>query len=143
MRYLMLEAPDRVALLDRLAGMAAFLEERLGALDPDEATRPGPHDSFSPVEHCWHLADLEREGFGARIERLLAESEPRLPDFDGGLIARERQYRARSLAEGLAAFRAARKSNLARLRTLEGEEWSPALRACWPSRELVLRLRRL
>jgi len=126
MKYLMLAAPDRAALIERLAGMGAFLEERLATLDPDEATRPGPEGSFSPVEHCWHLADLEREGFGARIERLLAESEPRLPDFDGGRIARERRYRTRSLAEGLAAFRSARRSNLARLQALEGDAWSRA-----------------
>ena len=51
--------------------------------------RSGP---FAFVEHCWHLADLERLGFGSRVERLLAEERPFLPDFDGEKVAAERQY---------------------------------------------------
>ena len=46
-----------------------------------------------------------------------------LADFDGARIARERAYRSRSLAEGLAAFRQARARNLARLKALTAEEW--------------------
>jgi hypothetical protein len=76
------------------------------------------------VAQCWHLADLEREGYGVRIRRLRAETAPALPDFDGARLARERNYASRSLAAGLAAFRAARRENLAALRALGGEEWT-------------------
>lgn len=124
MKYLLLDTVDRVALLGGLEAMPAFLHERFAALTAEEARVEGPDQTFSPVEQCWHLADLEREGFGTRIQRLLEETEPALPDFDGTRVARERQYRARSLAEGLAAFRSARLSNLARLRGLEGDQWS-------------------
>jgi len=75
------------------------------------------------VEHCWHLADLEIEGFGERIRRLSEDVEPELPDFDGGRLAEERLYRTRSLADGIAAFRAARRENLRRLRSLTPEQW--------------------
>jgi hypothetical protein len=78
---------------------------------------------FALVEHFWHLADLEAE-FGARIGRLLEEDAPFLPDFDGGRIARERDYLSRDAAEGLRAFAAARAANLARLSGVT--EWSRA-----------------
>ncbi len=74
--------------------------------------RSGP---FALVEHLWHLADLEREGFGARIVRLMDEDDPFLPDFDGERIAREREYLRKDAASALAAFAAARAENLARL----------------------------
>jgi hypothetical protein len=90
----------------------------------DEAARRRPEaDGFSLVEQAWHLADLEREGFGERIRRLLAEEGPILPDFDGARVARERDYRSRALVEGVASFATARAGNVARLRALEAEAW--------------------
>ena len=123
MKYLLLSRTERAALVEQLEAMPGFLTERFAALSPDEAATAGPNETFSPVEQCWHLADLEREGFGARIQRLLAEEEPLLPDFDGARIARERQYRTRSLREGLSAFRSARATNLALLRGLNPDQW--------------------
>ena len=110
-------------LLERLETMPSFLRLRLGALSPREATAPGPGDRFSPVEQCWHLADLEEEGFGSRIRRLLVESDPYLPDFDGARLAEERRYRARSLPQGLEAFERARAANLAVLRSVSAGQW--------------------
>lgn len=78
---------------------------------------------FSLVEHVWHLADLEREGYAVRIRRLLAENEPFLRNFDGDRIARERDYAGRDLSEGLAAFAEARGANLSTLRTVSGPTW--------------------
>ena len=109
-----------------LQAMPDFLAERFASLSTHDARRPGPDDAFSPVEQCWHLADLEREGFGVRIRRLLEEEEPFLPDFDGARLARERQYGSRSIAEGLAAFRRERDANLAALRSVEREQWTRA-----------------
>jgi hypothetical protein len=121
---MLLDTQDRKALLDDLNGMAEFLRSRFASLTPLEATTPGPDDTFSPVEHCWHLADLEREGYGLRIARLSTEHEPELPDFDGTRIALERNYKSRSLADGIAAFRAARFANLAALEALTPADWS-------------------
>jgi DinB family protein len=81
---------------------------------------------FTMVEQAWHLADLEREGFGARIRRLLAEDDPFLPDFDGARAAREGDYRGRGLAEGLAAFADARAANVELLRALPEGDWARA-----------------
>ena len=112
------------AIFEQLAAMPEMLERVFGGLPTAASTRPGEDGAFSPVEHCWHLADLEREGYALRIRRLLAEDEPQLPDFDGARIAAERDYRRRSLAEGLTAFRNARRDNLADLRSVTPPQWS-------------------
>jgi hypothetical protein len=71
--------------------MPALLREVAAALDETARRRRPAGGGFAIVEHAWHLADLEREGYGARISRLLAETAPALPDFDGDRIARERE----------------------------------------------------
>jgi hypothetical protein len=106
--------------------MPEFVGARFESVSGEEAARRGPDEAFAPVEQCWHLADLEREGFGARIRRLLEEEDPFLPDFDGARLARERDYRSRSLGEGLAAFRAEREKNLALLQAVTPDQWSRA-----------------
>ena len=126
MQYLALGEAAQQDLLARLGEMPAFLESAFASLSEDAATVRAADGSFSPVEQCWHLADLEREGFRARIGRLLAEREPELPDFDGTRIAEERRYRTLSLAEGLRAFRDARAETLALLRSIEGDAWKRA-----------------
>jgi hypothetical protein len=126
MRYLLLPATDRAALIDRLAAMPAELEAAFADLS-DAATRVRKADEvFAPVEQVWHLADLEAEGFGVRIRRLREQAGALLEDFDGDRIANERSYRQRDLAEGIAAFRAARTRNLAAIATISDDEWGHA-----------------
>lgn len=102
--------------------MPALLS-RVARAFPEAAAR-ARSGSFALVEHVWHLADLEREGFGARIARLLAETDPLLPDFDGERTARERKYLQLDLAGGLAAFAAARAANVKALHELSAGQWS-------------------
>jgi hypothetical protein len=90
----------------------------------EAARRPGPEGGFSFLQNVWHLADLERDGYGERIARLRCEDHPVLPDFDGARVARERDYRSRSVRDGLAAFAGARRANLAILATVADDEWS-------------------
>lgn len=125
-KYLTLGKAERRSLMDQLADMPDYLARAFEGLSTGEAAEAGPEGGFGPVEQCWHLADLEREGFGVRIRRLLTEGEPRLPDFDGAAVARQRGYRSRSLAEGVAAFSAARRENLAALAAVRDEEWTRA-----------------
>jgi DinB superfamily len=124
MKYLMLDRADQENLWSELQAMPDFLEASFVTLSELEARMPGLNDAFSPVEQCWHLADLEREGYGLRIRRLQAEADPWLPDFDGAQIARERNYKALSLAEGLTAFRKARLRNIAVLKKFEMGDWT-------------------
>lgn len=119
-----LPAAQRDALMASLEDMARYLEDVLRDLRPQLARQRVADDLFLPVEQVWHLADLEREGFGSRIERLLAEQNPQLQDFDGAAMAEARDYRSLSLPQGLAAFREARNRNLDTLRSLAGEAWT-------------------
>ena len=126
MKYLELTRNGRIGILGQLEWMPAFLEQTFGSLSEAEGLVKGPDQGFAPVEQCWHLADLEREGFGMRLLRLRDETDPFLPDFDGGRIAVERDYLRRSLGDGMSAFRAARSENLDLLRSLQSDQWSRA-----------------
>ena len=123
MQYMRLTEVQRHELMESLAAMKTFLRETFESLTPQEIQTPGPAGSFSPVEQVWHLADLEREGFGLRIRRLQAETNPHLSDFDGTKVARERDYRSLSLAAGLRTFEAARQTNIDILQALPPEAW--------------------
>jgi hypothetical protein len=121
----MKRAPVEVTgdVLARLVEMTEWLRRAAESVVPEHRDTPAPDGGFCLLEHAWHLADLEAEGYGVRIRRLLSEDRPVLPDFEGDRIARERRYRERSLAEGLAAFASARAANLARLRAVAGDDW--------------------
>jgi len=123
MKYMKLNRQERQAVIGRLAAMPDFLDASFADLSAIDAAVPGIHGTPSPVEQCWHLADLEREGYGSRIRRLLVEPDPVLADFDGARIARERNYLMRPLGEALEQFRAARAENLAALRQAQAGDW--------------------
>src|ERR1700740_1926393 len=91
-------------LLLTLESTPALLARAAAELSLRDARCKPEGEVFSFLENVWHLADLEREGYGARIRRVLTEEEPALSDFDGGLTARERRYNDRDLAQGLVAF---------------------------------------
>lgn len=122
-QYLKLSTADRTALRASLARMPDELRALFDGLGAAAARERRAGQAFSPVEQVWHLADLERDGFGQRIERLRRESQPQLADFDGDAIAAARDYRSLSIQAGLAAFAAARAANLARLAELAPAEW--------------------
>lgn len=124
MKYTTVDAPAREQLLRDLLEMPGFIERAFSALPDDLVTRSDSQGGFSPVEHCFHLADLEREGYGVRIRRLLSETEPRLPDFDGGRLAEERHYKTRPISEAITAFWTARLANLAAFRAMSTEDWA-------------------
>lgn len=79
--------------------------------DSDARWKAAPQD-FSVLENVCHLNDLEREGYALRIEKLIHEEQPFLPDFDGSKIAAERDYNNQELEAMLAAFAHARAGNL-------------------------------
>ena len=123
MQYMKFSGAQREELMASLAGMKDYLRGTFQSLTPEEARVPGPSGAFSPVEQVWHLADLEREGFGSRIRRLQTELNPHLPDFDGAKIAHERNYRSLSLLAGLEAFEAARGANIAAFLAVAPQDW--------------------
>ena len=115
-----------IAELESLTGFLALTPARVRQLTSDlsetEARwKPAPQE-FSALENVCHLNDLEREGYAVRIEKLLGEAQPFLPDFDGGKIAAERDYNQRQLATMLDAFTHSRESNLRAVNSLSPDE---------------------
>jgi transcriptional regulator with XRE-family HTH domain len=77
---------------------------------------------FSLVEHVCHLRDIDGDGYRLRLERMLAEQCPTLPDLDGDALARERDYQSADLATALTTFTATRLAIVARLAKLSPDE---------------------
>lgn len=77
---------------------------------------------FSALENICHLRDLEIEGYGERIVRILNEDNPSLRDFDGARLAIERDYNNQDARAALAAFNEARSRNLEALKNLNPEQ---------------------
>jgi hypothetical protein len=112
-----------------LSDIIAFLEETPASvrnlrdgLDADELRAKADDGSFSFVEHVCHLRDIEREGYAARIERILSEETPTLADIDGPKLAGERRYNEQRFEDGLVGFSEARRRNASVLRGVSDEQ---------------------
>jgi DinB family protein len=95
------------------------LEETVEALQklvselPEKDLRWKPSETeFSVLEHVCHLRDIEEEGYAVRIQKLLTEKEPFLPDIDGAKLAEERSYNSQESRPALLGFARARKANV-------------------------------
>jgi hypothetical protein len=119
----MMKRREFETILLTLESTPALLTRAAAALSPSEARCRPDEKSFSFVENVLHLADLEREGFGLRIRRILSEENPALLNFDGDRIARERAYQEKDVERGLALFARARAQNLEALRRLRRSDW--------------------
>lgn len=110
--------------LDALGRFPDILQRVVDATPRELWRRRAANGEFALVENAHHLADLEEEGFGARIERLLSDREPFLPDFAGDVIAEQRRYLELDMQPALDRFRTARDGNRLRLLSVQPEEWS-------------------
>ncbi|HKC63857.1 MAG TPA: DinB family protein [Pyrinomonadaceae bacterium] len=90
----------------------------------DELKRKPSTDEFSFLENVCHLRDIEREGYTARISKLLNESNPTLPDIDGARLARERDYNSEDFETVLREFERLRENNVRILGSLGAESLS-------------------
>jgi hypothetical protein len=120
---MMMTRRDFETLLLTLESTPALVARAAASLSPAEARVRPASGGFSFVENVWHLADLEREGYGTRIRRILGEENPALSNFDGERIARERGYQDRDVERGLALFTRARQANLENLSALSAADW--------------------
>jgi hypothetical protein len=107
---------------DDLAQTPDLLEEYASGLSPQRLTEKPDGAEFSFTGQACHLRDLEIEGYGVRVRRILAEENPDLPDFDGAKVAAERNYDAQDFREALESFRAARVENLRVVETLTPDQ---------------------
>ena len=120
---LIAQGPDdfagTVATLGAMPAKVKDLVARIG----QQAWRSRPASGgFSLVEHVCHLRDIDGDGYRVRLERMLAEQCPSLPDLDGDALARERAYQSQDLSAALAAFTSTRWEIVARLAKLTPEE---------------------
>jgi len=83
-----------------------------------------PSEPFTPIEQICHVRDVEIDGYHARFRRVLEESNPQLPNLDGEMLARERNYASADAADVFAVFRAARAKTLAMLSNLSAAEYA-------------------
>lgn len=111
------ELPDVQATLRFLQQTPGKLSKLIEGLSDSQVRRRNSDGDFSALENVCHLRDLEREGYAVRIDRILNEPNPALPDFDGGRVAAERNYNAEDPATALEEFTSARLRNLQKVRT--------------------------
>ena len=106
------------AVIAALESMPGALQRRLeGLTDAQLRFKPGA-DVFSVLESVWHLRDIEVEGYSVRLQRLMAEEQPRLPDLDGSRLAVVRRYNTLPLLAALDGFISTRRANLKLLRSV-------------------------
>ena len=109
---------------DLLGGMS-----RAPALIADAVRAAGASESggWSAAEIAAHLADVEL-GFGWRIRKTLAETEPELEPFDQERWASALRYGERDAETSLAAYAAQRAANVELLSRLSDGDWERRFR---------------
>lgn len=81
-----------------------------------------PSELLTPTGQICHVRDIEIDGYQARIERALAESNPFLGSIDTYRLAAEREYDKADAAAALADFRAARSRTIERIAQLDSAQ---------------------
>jgi len=94
------------------------LDEFADAIPPSEWRRRPKEGGFALVEHVLLLHSIDLEGYRARIERILTEFEPELPDIDGDRLAEQRRFLEQNARAGCVAFATVRRELVARLASL-------------------------
>ena len=98
-----------------------------GLPDRDCVRKPGV-GKLSLAEHLWHLRDMERDVFGARMRRVLAEDDPRLEPLDVEEHEdRDLEGSAETLADVVASWEAERRANVALVESTTPEQWQRPL----------------
>jgi DinB family protein len=106
-------------MIESLAATPERVRQLLAGVCETELSRKPAHDVFSLRENALHLRDIDVEGYEKRVERILTEEHPFLPDVDGARLARERNYNSQPLMAALDAFAASRARSMARLRNAD------------------------
>jgi len=112
----------RLELIKTLRATPAVVGGLLGGFD-DFALRQRPADGeWAAVEVIAHLADTEERAL-ARVERMLAEDEPRIEPFDPEALAAERGYRELDARAELQRLTELRARHLTVLEALDAAGW--------------------
>ena len=103
------ETPEKI----RLVAKNLTVEEQ--HFKPDKT-------QFSILEHICHLRDIEEQGYLVRIEKILGENNPFLPDLDGDKLAISREYQKKDLNLELDIFTRCRAESLLKVIKLSPPE---------------------
>jgi hypothetical protein len=107
--------------LEQLEGMPDMITTVIaGASDDEVRWKPAP-TRWSIVEVLGHLAHVEVHGFRGRTERILAEDNPLLENYDPDALVEAGAYRQPDLATALEEYRRERARSIELLRTIQPE----------------------
>ena len=110
------------SLIETLKDTPRIVSQLTTDLQSAQTTWKPSAEEFSVLENVCHLADLEREGYGVRIARLIAEDAPFMQDFNGGRVAKERDYNRQDFSAALRDFTGAREEAVSAVRALSTEQ---------------------
>ena len=113
---------DLKSLFDFLESTPELIRSLTTTLTVEELRWKPATGEFSFLEHICHLRDIEQEGYRVRIEKLLNEAQPFLPDIDGDKLAQERNYNSQNLELALNEFSQARKQNVRAISDLSADQ---------------------
>jgi len=102
--------------------MPGFLQAAIVRATPRGLRARTSPDAFCLIEQACHLRDLEREGYGLRLRRMLEESTPSLAGFEGDVVARQRNYMVQDPRDAAAEFAIARAAFVERVEKLTEAE---------------------
>ena len=127
----MLPEKARLYLLEGLESAPVVIERMLRTAESLDWNRRPDAERFSLREVVCHLADWEPIWL-ERIRRMAEEDNPRLPGYDEGQMAIDRDYAHAEPREQLARFTSGRVALLRYLRSLPSESWSrPGFHSEW------------
>jgi hypothetical protein len=113
---------DFAGMVAALAAMPSKVRDVVTLIPRDAWKRRPGNGGFSLLEHVCHLRDIDGDGYRDRVERMLSEERPSLPDIDGDALARQRDYQSRDFEEALSSFTNTRWQIAARLAKLTPKE---------------------
>ena len=111
-----------LSLVEELRRAPARLRELIAGIPPEKEIHKPRRDAFSARENVHHMRDIEAEGYGIRLLRMLGEPDPFLKDIDGSVLARDRNYNGKPSGPALEEFTLLRAANVERLLRLAPED---------------------
>jgi hypothetical protein len=114
--------------IEAAAAGPAKLHELCDGLDPKDCVRKPGVGKLSLFQHVLHLLEMERDVFGPRIRRVLAEDNPVLQPIDiEEHEVHDEDAPERDLAAVIDAWVAARTETVALVESTTAEQWQRPL----------------
>jgi len=110
--------------IDQIAATPDMLRALMAGLSDDDARwKPSP-ERMSVAEVLEHMSHVEAHGYRVRVDRILAEHEPVVENYDQEAFISAGQYSGRDPEESFAHFEEQRLDNVDLLRDLEPKDFA-------------------